>query len=405
MLIARGRLKSGDLKGKVALVSGAGGGIGFEAARSLIWLGARVVIAEINKAAGKRSQACLEQEFGRGVALFIHCDVGDEGNVKKMVRSVERAFGPVDIVVNNATVATLGAVKDIPIQMWDTSYRVNLRGVVLLARAILPGMIERKGGVFACISSTGLAYMGAYESLKAAQVHLGSTLSEELEGTGVIAFTIGPGFAPTRTADSAIPDLARLMGKPESELRGILSAYTLSVEAAGAGFAAAIALAFQDPRRYAGQEISSMQALIDAGISLDESVEPAGKVILSAEQIRQALAVCNTVRTTLAEQSAGWKQRSVFEQQWMVRSFRKQAGMPVEEWLEKLARLEDCLAREDAAGATGLGLPFQALANYYANLADLAKGYVKDPVQRDEQVGIVLSWKKDVEELGRVLRG
>jgi hypothetical protein len=79
--------------------------------------------------------------------------------------------------------------------------------------------------------------------------------------------------------------------------------------------------------------------------------------------------------------------------------------MPVEDWLEKLARLEDCLAREDAAGAIGLRLPFQALADYYANLADLAKGYVKDPAQRDEQVAIVLDWKKEVEELGRMLTG
>ncbi len=81
-----------------------------------------------------------------------------------------------------------GAVKDLPIGDWDTSYRVNLRRPVLLARAFLPGMLERDSGVIVCVSSVGEAYMGAYKSFKAAQAHLARILDAELEKTVVITF-------------------------------------------------------------------------------------------------------------------------------------------------------------------------------------------------------------------------
>ena len=78
MLISTGTLTRQSLAGKVVLVTGAGGGIGLETARALLWLGAHVVIAEINRRAGQTAEAGLASEFGRGAARFIHTDVGDE---------------------------------------------------------------------------------------------------------------------------------------------------------------------------------------------------------------------------------------------------------------------------------------------------------------------------------------
>jgi NAD(P)-dependent dehydrogenase (short-subunit alcohol dehydrogenase family) len=218
MLISTGSLTRQSLAGQAAVVTGAGGGIGYEAARALIWLGARVVVAEIDSKTGKAAAGNLNQEFGPGSALFIQTDVGDERSIRHLYEQAIRGFGKIDIVLNNATVAPLGAIKDLSIQDWDGSYRVNLRGPVLLARAFIPGMIERHKGTFVCVSSTGMAYMAAYESMKAAQVHMASTLSSELEGTGVTAFTIGPGYAPTHTAASSIPKLAKMMGKSADEI-------------------------------------------------------------------------------------------------------------------------------------------------------------------------------------------
>ncbi len=120
-------------------------------------------------------------------------------------------------MLNNATIAVLGQVKDLPIEKWDESYRVNLRGPVLLARAFLPDMIA---GSMACLHACrppAQRYLGGYETFKAAQVHLANTLDAELEGTGVIAFTIGPGLVPTETASQAVEQLAPLMGMTVEE--------------------------------------------------------------------------------------------------------------------------------------------------------------------------------------------
>ena len=359
MLIAAGKLTQQSLAGMVTLVTGAGGGIGFETARALLWLGSKVIVAEIDDRSGKAAVEKLTLEFGKGSALFVQTDVGDERSISRLAGEANRALGKVDIVINNATVAPLGAVTELPIADWDTSYRVNLRGPVLLARAFLPGMIDRRCGVFACVSSVGMGYMAAYESVKAAQVHLANTLTIELEGTGVSAFTIGPGFVHTQTAHSAIPRLAKLMGKAPDEVFAAVKGATLSVEAAGAGFAAAVVMA----ERYVGMEISSSMALLDAGI--DVIGGPTEAEALSPEQLAQIQAQAQRVYSTLADQAADWKRRSIFEQQWLVRSFKQHAGRPVEQWLELLKNLIDCAAKGDfsrgAGAARSTGNPGQIL--------------------------------------------
>jgi len=212
-LIGKGNLTADSLKGQVAVVTGAGRGIGYEAARALAWLGARVILAEIYPASGKAAAESLCRELGDGRVTFIQTDVGDESSVANLASQALKKFGKVDIVINNATVAPMGAVKDLPIKDWDYSYRVNLRGPVLLAKAFLSGMIERDYGVFLCVSSVGGAYMGAYEIFKAAQVDLACTLDAELESTHVIPLTIGPGLVYTPGALAGIKEVAPMYGK------------------------------------------------------------------------------------------------------------------------------------------------------------------------------------------------
>ncbi|HTX90205.1 MAG TPA: SDR family NAD(P)-dependent oxidoreductase [Anaerolineales bacterium] len=399
MLIETGKFTREALAGKVAVVTGAGGGIGYEACRSLIWLGARTVVAEINKKNGQESVRKLNEEFGPDSALFVQTDVGDEKSIRKLSVEAARHYGQVDIVINNATIAALGAVEDVPIETWDESYRVNLRGPVLLARAFVPAMVERKSGVFVCVSSLGTAFMGPYEAMKAAQVHLGTTLDAELENSGVYAFTIGPGFVPTETALSAVPKLAGMMGIPMDELRVILKQQTISVEAAGAGFAAAVALAGQ----FHGQETASVAALVAAGIDLPKDGD-AVQVAYTNDECDQILAMTGKVLAVLKEQTGGWKQRSVFEQQWLVRSFKKYAGMTVEEWLETLERLQAAAQAHSGDGIGAVRAPVRALAEYHAYMYEMGKGFIKDPAEREKNLAIVRGWQADAEELEKLLK-
>jgi NAD(P)-dependent dehydrogenase (short-subunit alcohol dehydrogenase family) len=407
MVIARFGLSRQALRGETVIVTGAGGGIGYEAARALLWLGADAVIAEINERAGARAAERLAAEYVAEHVAFIRTDVGDEASVLNLYEECVRRFGKVDAVINNATIAVLGAVKDLPIEKWDASYRVNLRGPVLMAKTFLPGMIQRKHGVFACVSSTGTSYLGGYETFKAAQVHLANTLDAELEGTGVIAFTIGPGLVPTETATYAVGRLAPLMGMSVEEFFEMNRNAVLSVEEAGAGFALSILFA----ERFRGQEISSIQALKSAEIGDGHKAEDGGRgpslgdasrsSALSASGSERARELCAAVRVTLKEQAEDWKHRSVFERQWVIRDFRKTAGMPVEEWLESLGRLEVCLRGEGAPYRP----PLEKLAGYYEHLAELARGYERDAKKLEEGLRHVYAWKEEVEELEKLVTG
>lgn len=173
LVIAKGNFKKGQLKGNIALITGAGGGIGYEAARALVWLGAKVVIAEIDKVKGKRAEEKLNREFGRDSSVFIYSDIGNERSVKRLVKKVYNTFEQIDILFNNATIAPMGSVHEVGIGNWDLSYRVNLRGPVLLISQILPYMLKRNSGIIVLVPSSGAApYMGAYEVFKTSQVEL-----------------------------------------------------------------------------------------------------------------------------------------------------------------------------------------------------------------------------------------
>jgi NAD(P)-dependent dehydrogenase (short-subunit alcohol dehydrogenase family) len=395
MVISQLGLKPDTLHGETVIVTGAGGGIGYETARALLWLGANVVIAEIHHQNGRKAEYALEGEFGKDRVLFVQTDVGEEPSVKNLYNLSSMAFGKVDAVINNATVAVLGQVKDLAIEEWDKSYHVNLRGPVLMAKIFLPDMIQRDHGAFACVSSTGTAFLGGYETFKAAQVHLANTLDAELESTNVIAYTIGPGLVPTETASKAVAQLAPQMGMSVEAFFEMNKGAVLSVEEAGAGFAASIVFA----EKFRGQEISSIQALKAADINFGARPTDDKSDRISLENRKQAQAMCEAVFITLKTQSTGWKSRSLFERQWVIRDFKKTAGMPVEEWLSTLEQLEENLRGEGAITHP----PLEKLAAYYEHLADLAKGYERDAAKLEENLHYVYGWRDEVKELEEIL--
>jgi NAD(P)-dependent dehydrogenase (short-subunit alcohol dehydrogenase family) len=311
---------------------------------------------------------------------------------------VLRNYDKVDVVLNNATIAPIGAVQKLAITEWDASYQVNLRGPILLAQAFLQGMVQRKHGTFVCVSSTGVAFMGAYEIMKTAQVELANTLQAELEGTGVTVFTIGPGVAPTPTATAAIERLASLYGQSTADFYATVQDQFISVEAAGTGFAAAVALA----DKFAGQETASIAALLAAGIEIPgRQNNLSGRFV--TDQLKQIQCLGHQVYTTLAQESASWQERSIFERQWLNRAFKKYAGMSTEQWLERLEKLESAAESEESMARFSMSLPLKGLANYYGYLYKAAEGYVKDPADRETQLGIVQGWQEEVERLAALL--
>jgi NAD(P)-dependent dehydrogenase (short-subunit alcohol dehydrogenase family) len=403
MLISKGRLGQDSLRDEVAIVTGAGRGIGYEAARALIWLGANVAIAEINDKTGEAAAVSLEKELGEGRVIFVKTDVGSDKDVERLAEKVLRKWGKVDIVLNNATVFPIGEVKDTPIDRWDFSYRVNLRGPVLLARAFLPDMIRRKHGVFVCVSSSGaVPFMGAYEVFKTAQGELASTIASEVEGKGVYAFTIGPGIVRTPGLVEGGGQVASFLGMTLDGLLDMNKSLEISPEAAGTGFAASIALA----SKYHGQETSSIQVLRQIGIVLgeeqSEQITPAKpesepSVVLSGKPDE----MYKRVMKTYAEQSDGWKKRNLFERQWIARDFKKKTGMSIDEMLAELRNIKNSLDKQ-ARSLDSIKV-LEKLAAYYEHQQDQLKGFEKDPRKLQENLEIIDHWIMDINLLTKSL--
>jgi NAD(P)-dependent dehydrogenase (short-subunit alcohol dehydrogenase family) len=388
MIIEELKISRDLIKNKVAIITGAGGGIGLETAKSLLSLNAKVVIAEFDQYKVDYARSELEQNFNKTEFLVQKTDIGDASSVAELKDIVLKRFGKVDIIINNATVAPLGYVWEIPLEDWDHSYAVNLRGPVLMAKAFIPDMKKRKSGAFICVSSTGTTFLGAYETYKAAQVHLANTLADELEGTGVNALTIGPGLVMTETASRSVEIIAPRMGLSLDQFYELNKNAMISVEEAGAGFALAAVFA----EKYRGQEISSMQTLTDAGYRFDTMDISQDNSSVNQEE---ANILMEKVYQTLKDQSDGWKQRSLFERQWIIRDFKKFAGQPIENWLAWLMEKKTAgnfISDKDIDS-------LETLASYYRHQEELAKGYEKDKQKLSESINQIESWIREIDQL------
>ena len=368
----------GTLAGKVVLITGAGGGIGLETARCFVTMGAKVVVLDNDREKGERAEAALRAIPG-AVADFYYIDLADEGSFDAMKAFVLGKYGCPDIVFNNAAVLHLGAVGAIGSQDWDHGYRVNFKAPVLLVNCFLEEMKRRDSGTFVFVSSSGAAaYMGAYEIFKTAQGELAGTLAQELEGTGIRSYTISPGLVKTETAQKSIAVVAAKMNLSEEAFYEMNKDHIISVEDAALGFALSVLHADE----YNGQEIGSLQVL--NGLAPKDGAT----VRVDAETLGR-------VARTFSEQYKGWKERNVFERQWVLRDFRKCVGRPAD---EVQARMQE-LAQSGGLLAAGDRPLLEALVRYWQRQAQLLQSFEKDPQKRQAHSCTIAGWIADLQSL------
>lgn len=214
-----------DLSGRVAIVTGAGHGIGAATARALASAGAAVVLA------GRRSQP-IEQVArdivaSGGAALSVPCDVSVADEVAALVARAETEHGRVDILVNNAGVIGDGRLDTMTASDWDTILGVNLRGAWLCARAVFQGMLARQAGTIVNIASIsgqtgGLSANAPYAASKGGLIALTKATARQMApwgranavAPGQIETSMGARNAAQVAAVASMAPLGRL-GTPE----------------------------------------------------------------------------------------------------------------------------------------------------------------------------------------------
>jgi len=220
-----------DLKGKVAIITGARRGMGRTHALTLAKAGAKVVVADISLEDCQK--VVKEIEKNKGEALAVKCDVAKKEEVEEMVKKAVEKFGKVDILVNNAGICQFKPFLDLTEEEWDRTLNINLKGYFLCAQAAAKEMVKQKSGVIINIASVAMGQVGVgfptlahYCASKAGIVAMTETLASELAPFNIRVNAIAPGAIETPMIDPMKQDpkimeamLARVpmhrVGKPE----------------------------------------------------------------------------------------------------------------------------------------------------------------------------------------------
>ncbi len=389
MLIQNMAGDTSALTDKTVIITGGGGGIAQESGIALAYMGAKVIIGEVDEEKGKKAESLIAALFPER-ARYIPLDLEKPEVIQRFCEKVSEEYGTPYAIINNAAITPFDSIERLPLADWDRSYHVHLRGPLQLIQFFLPKMMEENEGVIVFTPSSGaVAYMGGYEVFKTSQVELANTLAAELEDTGLSVFSIGPGLVKTQTAMEGIEKVAPLMGISTDEFYHMNQENIVSAEEAGTAFAVSLLFA----KKYHGQEIGGIQALIDAGIH-EKSDE---KISTTFDEEGQTLLAA--IVRTFDGQNDGWKKRNVFERQWMLRDFKKYAGHSAEEMADALHQYQIAYNKKDVERLSGLSALLTSLSGYYQHQLEMMQGYIKEPEKRREYDTYIKGWLRDIEAM------
>jgi 3-oxoacyl-[acyl-carrier protein] reductase len=213
------------LKDKIALITGAGRGIGKAVALDSAREGAKLAICA--RTGSEIEETARQIEAAGAECLALECDVSQEGPVLKLIGDVEKRFGGIDVLINNAGVMTRPTpITELEVRKWDYTIAVNLRGPFLVTRAVLPIMLRRKSGSIVNVSSSigrsAYANFAAYAASKWGLEGFTQTVAAEL-GRTIRINSVEPGYVATKLTGyrgnnpESVTDVFVFLGSDESK--------------------------------------------------------------------------------------------------------------------------------------------------------------------------------------------
>jgi len=185
----------GRLDGKICVITGAGSGIGQTSARLFAREGARVIVSDVDLGAAETTAEEITKAGGEAVAE--HVDVTDQAETLALAERVVQRFERIDVLFNNAGIGGVGDVLETEPELFDRVMRVNVRGVYLMSRAVVPYMIKQRSGsiinMSSCIAEIGLARRVSYAASKGAVLSLTKSMQVDVAPHGIRVNALLPG--------------------------------------------------------------------------------------------------------------------------------------------------------------------------------------------------------------------
>jgi NAD(P)-dependent dehydrogenase (short-subunit alcohol dehydrogenase family) len=370
--------------GQVAVVTGAGRGIGREVARALAWLGARVVIAELDESLGQEAEATIRREGGE--SSYVRTDVSDPGSVAALAEQIRAQWGVVSILINNAIYIREAAVSEMPLEEWDRTVAVNLRGTFLTCQAFLPGMLaQKRGTIVNMVSTDAMPGLAAYIATKQGIVGLSQSLALEVGDQGVRVIPFGPGMVDTPGIRSVARGLAPRLGLTEAQFLSVPlhPAFDglMPAEYAGAATAYLVAVLADE---FHGEVVTAYTVLERAGVIQAASIETPSMPADSAPGMPggsadEALEMSRQLQEIIAQTGAEFNRLPVFVRPIARSGFKSKAGQSLQDWSRTATALTAHLAQgAPSPDPARLAALFDKLVTYYEGVPAETARFTKD---------------------------